>query len=416
MKSYSLDDFLSVPSRKESVKSKINLAALPEIDSVRAEAKWTTDMVELFDREYNPDDPGDLDRSSAMARLAYSGAELGWSDEQIMAMLYDLDSRWQKYTARRKETRDNIILNFVNRAREKFGYTMVTDIDLSRFLRDTEAPVVDAEKSGLDRLVWGFQDFVEAEFHVDWMLDGLLPVGGMGFVTGFPGVGKTQFATQVGAYLGLGYDKFLKWDNVLGTRKVLFLSLEMAKNPFHLFMANIGQSYDDKQTLNRNMRLAPLGRPIPFDTKDGQAFLNNLLEEQMPDLLIIDSLQRSISKEMTDELAAKNLMHYLALVREKYKCAVLMIHHNRKKSAEAKTKQISDISDVYGSVFYTADSDFVLSLDKVSQDVVMVHTIKNRLGVEPEPFQVIRDEHLHFSMEFAGIENNFREGGSKLDV
>lgn len=418
MRTLSLSDFDGVPKAKDRVADSIDIGDLPSIEQVRREARWSADMTDLFDKPASEVE----DRSAGLARMAYSAAEMGWSDEQIAAMLYDLDGRWKKYTARKATTRDNILLNLINRAREKIGYQSATvDIDLSRFRKQQEdIPVVTDEER--PPLIYGFQDFVDASFPINWLIEGLLPQAGMMFVTGFPGTGKTQLASQIGAYVALGYESILKWDIVGGKKKVVFLSLEMGPAPFHLFMETIGKSYDEKKALNANFRLMPLGEAIPLDTAPGQAFLDDWLEREKPDLLIIDSLQLAISKEMTDELAAKNLMHYLALVRKKHNCAVLMIHHNRKKSAEAKQKDITQLSDMYGSIFFAANADAVLSLDKLNEEgLLSMHILKNRLGREHAPFEIVRDEHLHFSTDLDSIlSTNIPVrgpgGGSALDV
>lgn len=398
MSTYSLADFDHVPSTKEIVTDRVNLDALPPIDEVKTLARWTSDMSELFNRDgawFAP--PDKQDRSAALARLAYSGAEMGWTDEQIATVLYDADDRWQKYTSRRKQTRDNIILNLINRAREKHGYVQMGEIDLSKFTKATDPT---DPNSVAEPLIWGFQDFVDADFHIDWMLKGMIAVGGIGLVTGFPGTGKTQLCLQLAAYLALGKDRFLKWDNVSGTKKVLFLSLEMGKSPLNLFMTTIGESYEDKRLLNRNFLVAPFGVPLPLDTEPGQRFLNNLLDEYMPDVIFIDSLQKVISKEMTDELAVKSLFTYLANTREKYKAAMVIVHHNRKKSNEAQKKEI-ELSDVYGSYLIGGEVEFVLSMKKTdTKAIIDIEMLKNRLGVETDKFQVRRDNNLHFITGF----------------
>lgn len=414
MKVYGLSDFDSLTPAKDRVADNIDLQTLPSIEQVKREAKWTADMTDLFTKPVGEVE----DRSAGLARMAYSAAEHGWSDEQIAAMLYDLDSRWKKYTARKASTRDNILLNLVNRAREKVGYaTGNFDIDLSRFKKDKDIPVVTDEER--KPLIWGFEDFVQADFPINWLVEGLLPEAGMAFITGFPGTGKTQLAIMLGAYIALGHESFLRWDIVGGAKKVVFLSLEMGEAPLHLFMQTIGASYTNKKLLNKNFRLMPLGEAIPIDTAPGQAFLDDWLEQEKPDLLIIDSLQLAISKEMTDEMAAKNLMHYLALVRKKHNCAVVMIHHNRKKSAEAKQKDITQLSDMYGSIFFAANADAVIGLDKLNDEgLLSVHGLKNRLGPNHAPFDIVRDETLHFSSEIEALTANIptRGPGSALDV
>lgn len=410
---YDLSDFSGLQSAKVQVGLSLALAELPSIEEVKTLAKWTPEMVDRFNRDaaWFEDKTAEphRDRSGAMGAFSYLAAENGWSDEQLMAALIDIDDRWGKYVGRRD--REKRLVDFVNRARVKVGYNPI-DMDLS-MLFDGSDPVL--QEDGESKLVYGFQDFIDMEFNIDWMLEGLLAVGGFGLLVAHPGVGKTTLAIQMAAYLALGKDRFLKWDNVGGSKKVLFLSLEMGKAPFHLFLSNIAENYEDRNTLNRNFLVAPLGSPMPLDTPEGQAFLNNLMDEYMPDLVVIDSLQKISSKELTDEQAVKNLVHYLSGLRTKYKTTLLVVHHNRKKPNDAQKKSV-ELSDVYGSTYITTDVDFVLNLHKVAQDLVMVTTLKSRLGPEEEPFEIARGQHLTFTMDFEGLMDDYKKAGVELDV
>ena len=256
-------------------------------------------------------------------------------------------------------------------------------------------------------MVYGYQDFVDAEFKIDWILDGLLAQGGFGLITGFPGTGKTQLAIAAGAHLALGEKKFLNWHNNAGSKKVLFLSLEMSAAPLNLFMGTIGKGYDDKNTLNRNFMVAPLGLPIHLDDPEGQVFLDQIMNDHMPDVVIIDSLQKISSKELTDEQAVKNLIHYLSIVRNKYQCAMIMIHHNRKKPNDGQKKGV-ELSDIYGSTYITTDVDFALSLKVIEGDLLQVDTLKNRLGPTHDPFQITRNpDTLSFTTDMGNLYKQF---------
>lgn len=397
MKAYPLSAFDSIPTTKATLVAGVSLDELPSIDEVEKLASWTEEMVERFSRDgdffaIQPDGTKE-DRSAAMAAFTYLAAEKGWSDEQLMVALLDIDERWGKYKGRRDQQKR--LLDFISRARQKIGYNPVTDIDLSHLLRQPDPSVVD--ESGNGALVYGAQDFIDTEFHIEWMLDGLLPVGGFGLIVGTPGVGKTQFGIQLSSYLALGLDRFLRWEGTLGAKKTLFLSMEMGKAPLNHFMSQIANTYEDRALWNKNFLVAPFGTPIPIDTKEGQAFINTLMDEHMPDVLLIDSLQRSISKEMNDELSMKSLIHYLAVLRDKYKCAVVMIHHNRKKPNDNARKEL-DLDDMYGSRILSADADFVLGLVKLNPNLIGVSTLKNRLGPELESFEAARDSNLHFTV------------------
>lgn len=415
MKTYKLSDFGHITSAKVVVSSKLLDEPIPSIEEVKTLAHWTPDMLELFnvtrEQSLSVDENGTklFDRSSAMARMAYSGAEQGWSDAQIMAVLVDIDNRWEKYTLRR-DREDRFLIPLIDRARKKHGYSgSLTDLAMSALLQQ-QKPVDGGEAT---KMVWGFDDFVEAEFHIDWMLEDLFAVGGFGLLVAHPGVGKTTLAIQMGAQLALGHKEFLKWDNVGGAKKIMFLSLEMSKAPLNHFLGIIANSYQDRKMLNRNFLVAPFGMPIPLDQPEGQQFLSNLMDEYMPDVLIIDSLQKISSKELTDEQAVKNLIHYLATVRNKYNTSMLVIHHNRKKPNDAQKKSV-ELSDVYGSTYIATDADFVMNLHATTQDMVAVTMVKNRLGPTPEPFEIHRDKNLTFSMDFDKLQEQFAQGGSSV--
>lgn len=400
---YSLDDFAHIPAARKIVSTDLVLGDLPSLEDVKTLAKWTPELLEKFNR----DDkyfagPPKKDRSAAMSELAHMGAELGWSDEQIATILYNADDRWGKYKHRRD--RERRLTDFINRARQKHGYNSLENVDLTKLITSANqsTPIM-----GESKLVYGYQEFVDAEFHIEWVLQGLLAQGGFGLITGYPGTGKTQFSIALGAHMALGSKKFLTWDNVAGNKKVLFLSLEMSAAPLNHFMGTIGKAYADKNTLNRNFLVAPFGTPINLDTPEGQIFFDQIMNEHMPDILVIDSLQKISSKELTDEQAVKNLIHYLSVVRAKYSCAMLMIHHNRKKPNDGQKKGV-ELSDVYGSTYITTDVDFVLSLRTVEGDLLQVDTLKNRLGPTFDPFTITRNPNdLSFSTDLGNIFNQF---------
>jgi archaellum biogenesis ATPase FlaH len=409
---YSLEDFDQIPSARKIVSTDIVLGELPSLDDVRSLAHWTNELLDKFNRgpEYFAGPPK-KDRSAAMSELAHIGAELGWADEQIATMLYNADDRWGKYKGR--YDRDRRMADFINRARQKHGYNSLDNVDLTKMIESANqtTPIM-----GESKLIYGYDEFVKAEFKIEWILDGLLAQGGLGLITGYPGTGKTQFSIGVGAHLALSKEKFLKWSNVAGSKKVLFLSLEMGAAPLNHFMGTIAKGYDDMNTLNRNFLVAPFGTPVYLDTPEGQTFLDQILNEHMPDVIIIDSLQKVSSKELTDEQAVKTLIHYLATIRAKYSCAMLMIHHNRKKPNDGQKKGV-ELSDVYGSTYITTDADFVVSLKIVEGDLLQVDTLKNRLGPTYDPFQIERNpETLGFTAELGRVFEQFGVKDGDIEI
>lgn len=398
---YSLDDFAHIPSTKTFLRSDIDIDTLPSIEDVERLASWTGEMAELVDVDRETAQSENFDRSGALQRMAYFGAEQKWDNEQILAVLLMLDDRWQKYSTRRDRL-SRYLIPMIDRARSKVGYDGL-DLDLRGLMGVADKAEVKEDEHDD---VWGFEDFVQADFPIDWMLEGLLAKEGIGLIVGYPGTGKTQLALGMSCHLALGLDAFLKWSNVEDKRrKVLFMSLEMGKASLHHFVAQIANGYEDRRLLNSNLLLAPVGSPVALDKKEGVAYLSNLLETYQPDVVVFDSLQRMLSKELTDEVTTKTLFDTLSVIRQKYECSMVIIHHHRKKSNDGQKKNGVELSDVFGSVYITASVDFVLSMRKAeeSSDILKIETLKNRLARETSPFEVIRNDNLGFTDELDDI-------------
>ena len=400
---HDLEEFGAITSAKQLIANTLAVGDLPDISDVIALNKWTPEFWEKFQVTQEdlstPEAKRKGGRSAAMQELAYLGAEQGFSDEQIMAVLQNADTRWEKYLYR--HNRERLLVDIVNRARQKHGYLTGSDLTFAGLEGS-------AEEATDGPLVYGFNDFVESEFHIEWVYEGLLAEEGYGFITGFPGVGKTQYGIQMSCSLALGTD-FLDWKYAQPSpKKVLFLSLEMGEAPMHLFLSTIAESYTPAElnTLNQNFKVFPHGRPLPLDTPEGQRFFEALLSEYQPDMVFIDSLGKVSSKSLTDEEAARTLAHYLMNVKAKYHCGVYMIHHNRKKSNDAQKKDGVELSDVYGSTYLMTDADFVISLRYLTEGAITVDTLKMRLGPEVRPQTLYRDQHLTYHTDHL----NFAEG------
>lgn len=395
------DLFNPLGTPEQVISTKLELGEIPRIADVLALGRWSPDFYALF--SMGKEDAGKSSpdgRSGSLMRLGYYGAESGFSDEQIYAVLDDADSRWEKYTKRTSAYRRKLLLDIIARARAKHGYLTDTENPLAGLIAKAEPGVAPQDQ----KLVYNFQEFMDLEVHIEWLVEGLLSQTGMGIITGPPGVGKTQLGIQLAHHLALGKEEFLGWRNPSGAKKVLFLSLEMGVVQLKHFMSAIARGYQDVIALSRNLFFAPFGVGIPFDRLEGQALLTSILEEYKPDVVFVDSLQKITSKEMTDELSTKMLMEYLDTVREKYKVAMYMIHHNRKAPADG-SREIR-LEDMYGSQFIAANVDFVLNLRSQMRGVVTVDSLKVRLAEERPAFDIVRDENLMYHMDLEGLLSN----------
>lgn len=397
-----VDGFDSLGTPEREYLERLELGEIPGVNKVLALARWTEDMLTVFSytkEEAAESSPGK--RSAALMRLAYMAAENGFTDEQIYAVVDDADKRWEKYTKRSPAIRDKIIRDTIARARAKVGVP-TEELTFAGILGETSV-----EQSNV-KLVYDYDEFLNTEVKIEWLLTGLLAQRGIGIITGHPGVGKTQFGIQLAMNLAIGTEKVLLWENSSGPKKVLFLSLEMNHPSLKLFQETIAPVYEPHRlTLKRNYHIAPLGDAIPLDTPQGQAFADNLMSQYRPDILFIDSLQKMTNKALSDEISSKALTDYLKKIREKYGCAIYFVHHNRKKGNDGA--HVGELSDMYGSQFIAADVDFVINMRKLGDSqIISVDNWKNRLAPEFRSFDVTRSEHLQFKPYEGTLDDSHR--------
>lgn len=346
-------------------------------------------------------------RSGSLQQLAYRCAESGLTNEQMYSLIYEADTRWEKYSGRSPSTRHRILLDTVVKARAKIGNVSDDQLDFAGLL-GTGGPQEINQRTSYDWL-----SFEEADFKVDWIMEGLITRCSQGTITGPPGVGKTQFAINFAISLALGAS-FLNWNNTAGPVKVALLSLEMSGPELKMFTSKIIQHYD--MTTNReianNFTIIPAGDELPLDRPEGKAYFANLLNEHKPDVLFIDSLQKMTSGALTDEQKIRELMSYLRRIRTEYNVAIYFIHHDRKKQKGTDADQ----DNMYGSTYIAANSDRILNLsfDPEIKDQLLLSDWKNRFGIRNwHPIEIVRNANLVYSVPSVSMKITEEPGEQK---
>lgn len=380
---YSTDIFEFLKPPMQLVSEVIDLGELPTIESIIAKYPWDKEHFELF-RDPQIEEGK---RSHALMRIGYFCAEVGMTDTEAYAVLLNADERWGKYKGR--SDRKKRLLDIINRARQKHP-TPLRDLTFAGLQGEAEI-----QEGG--SLIYGFRDFLESDVHVEWAIKGLIEKGGFGLVASMPGVGKTQFSIQLAMACALG-ENFFDWE-IEEEMKILFLSLEMSHVALKIFMETIAERFKDEpekiDKLQKNLIIVPLGEAIAFDKEQGMKFLFTILDEVKPDGIIIDSVGK-LSMEELNEKTAKVLNHQYHVIRNRYGSFLWLIHHNRK--ASENNKKPTDLSDVYGNQYITAEMTSVLVLwrDTKNDEEIEVIPVKMRLSPMVKPFKTTRDETLKF--------------------
>lgn len=387
-------NFLKPPA--QLVNESIDTANLPSVEKIVAKYTWDDKHFDLF----MADAP--QDRSGALMKIGFFGAEKGMTDAEIYALLDNADARWKKYVHR--QDRKRRLTDIVNRARQKHPKAL-EKTTLAGLLGTKE------EKTPLGLpITYGFNDFLQSEVQVEWAVEGLVEVGGMGMFAAMPGVGKTQLALQMAICCALGID-FLKWKMPEGKKqKIVFFSLEMSHVALLFFIEAIAKEFTDEQkaTLNENLILVPLGEVISLDRTEGMEFVFSLLDGINPDGIIVDSIGKVTMKGLEEEMA-RLLNVQFKVIRDRYKAFMWFVHHNRKASENNK-KPVS-LGDVYGNQYLTADMTSILILwsDFKTDSEIEIIPVKMRLAKMVSPFLTHRNENLHFTIKASSTDKKILE-------
>lgn len=376
---HSIEVFKQLPPPERLVSESIDTDALPNIEHVIAHYPWTDDMFELFKQPKI--DAGD--RSSAIMRMAYFCAEVGMEDAEAYAVLLNADDRWGKFKGR--SDRKQRLLDAINVARIKHPRSL-GDYTFAGLLGNN----VKTDK----KFVYGFNELLESEFTIEWAIEGLLEMQGIGMVTALPSVGKTQFSLRMAIACALG-KSFLNY-RPTKKMKVLFWSLEMNHPAIKSFLETMAKSLtpDEIQVLEMNFKIVPLGEVLPLDNKEGQSFMENIVEEYKPDGIFIDSMGKVTYSELTDEKKIKELNGYYAKMRAKYGCFLWFVHHQRKATGD--NKKPKNLADLYGNQYIAAEASVVINLWNEEDETIEVSAIKTRLMATPRPFRIRRTSDLEF--------------------
>ena len=176
-RSYSVGDFQLTKDFRPLIKDR--LGAIPPVIEVLAKQTWDDDLYQYFSAEA----VAKGGRSDQLMGLAYNCAEHGFTDEQIYSVILNADDRWGIYKTR--TDRERRLVDIVERARAKHPFTSVELTFQNLIGTDNEAGTV-------MQTVFTLDQFLSTELHIDWILQGLLPVNGYGIIAGPPGVGKSQ--------------------------------------------------------------------------------------------------------------------------------------------------------------------------------------------------------------------------------
>ncbi|WNN95233.1 DNA primase/helicase [Microbacterium phage Tinyman4] len=338
--------------------------------------------------ELGADDPYG-DRSKLLWKFARSAAELGLPQDLTFKLIKATKwNKWQDEPERLKE-----------------------DIERAYEVQPSEKPEKDPEREqAADQLEQEIDEAIEAwsmatvdEFGpvihkpISWILPGIIPEGGCGLIVAAPKVGKTRIAIEIA--LGLASGNKPLGISSQRPQPVGFFSLEDGEYLFaerlsagmkgtrakyhwdgHIRRDGKGLVWEPQQPLNLLTHFAP----VDLSTPEDQQRLYETIERYGLRLVIIDTLSMAIGKtKVTDNSEMYEVLKPLKLIAQTTGCAVMLIHHTRKRVFE-KGESIQE--SILGATALHGWSDFIMTLAAPSEETDLL-----RLGVQSK-----RGSDLHY--------------------
>lgn len=371
---------------------KDSIGDIPDCRKVLTKYDWPDYFWNLFS-----EDPPEGKRSDYLQAVAYTCAEVGATNEEVYSLIHDCDDRWGKY--KNRTDRHTRLVDIVERAKEKHP-TALSELTFDGLMGDTQT-----DKSTEDlKTLYTFTEFMKVKVEIDWILEGLLHSTGYGIIAGPSGLGKTQLAIRFAEKILRG-ESWLGWKNANHKkRKIVILSLEMDTVELQYFFKTMSKDGKFMTDAEERLFILPLGEPLPINTPEGKKFLDQTLDEIKPDVMIIDSLSKSMAGNFNDNDSVIQYNKHINYFIRKHKMAIVNIHHNRKNQDK---KQLNNtLDDLYGSRFLAQDATFVLMGLKstTEEDSIDLMEAKIRFAPDGNIRTVKRTAELDFWTE--GIGNN----------
>jgi KaiC/GvpD/RAD55 family RecA-like ATPase len=234
----------------------------------------------------------------------------------------------------------------------------------------------------------GLDELYSQSFEMDWLIEDILPNNSVGMLYGPSGSGKSHVALSMAVSVANGSDWF-GHETKQGT--VMVLAGEGLSGLSRRLKAI------EKQTSAKidQSRFFVSQKAIGLDTEDGfkQALKAIDSLSNPPSLVIIDTLSRHLlesTENSNDDMA--RFINKLEAIRERYKCAVLLVHHTGKATDQGARGASSLRANIDFSYVLSSEKDkhCKLACDKMKDaddsladkmfEIVAVELEKNQKG------------------------------------
>ena len=218
------------------------------------------------------------------------------------------------------------------------------------------------------------------------LIKGILPAQCFGLIYGLEKVGKSFLALQLACAIATGTD-FLGF-GIHEKRRVLFISPEgndaNLKKRIADFILHLSDAGVDVRVFKENLYTVSTLGSLKVDTKDGERFIRQWIEDTGAEVVVLDSIYRLVSKGSENSHEDARPLHDFLDRLKGAGLSIIGVHHARKQGDADK-----GTAEVRGAG-WSQFSDAILRLSKDNSGKYSLgFTLRHYIG--PEPLELIRN-------------------------
>ena len=207
----------------------------------------------------------------------------------------------------------------------------------------------------------------------------------------WPKVGKSYLAMQLAINRAYA-EPWIGFPTAPG--RTLYVNCEIVSPMFQERFNTLLEEYGNPP--KDTVFLADLrGQNAYLNTEEGRGTVEGLIQQCQPDLVILDPLSKMMHGNESNPEVMQDFLQVLAEWQAKYKVAILLIHHFRKKPRDLKNQAADASMDEFsGSSLLTRDTDSIIVLDGRPGTDKITMRFDLRHDQDPKPFLIKRGDDL----------------------
>lgn len=214
---------------------------------------------------------------------------------------------------------------------------------ITQELKDKAVDALKGSDEPIQKYTYSYAELhAEKDIVQNFLIDDLIPDEEICAMIGVDGIGKTQICSQLCFAIGTKRTNFLGLNLNVKHGNALIVATEDSRKKFTRAITKIGYGLDPKH----DPKVVGVHFTEGGDFADLPSFIKEIVDhlKKFPcDLVVIDALQDLfllIDGEVNSNSHANKILNTIQIeICNKYKCAVMLIHHASKSSARAKQEK-----------------------------------------------------------------------------